>query len=72
MPKIIIVGQNFLCPHHRMQIDYVVPPDHVIIDKREWRQIVGFFMIHPELVQELSHVKEFPLPEKTKGVNSHS
>jgi hypothetical protein len=64
MSKNIIVGQNFLHPHVQMQVDYVIPPDHVIVDKRDWEQIVGFFMIHPELVQELLSVKEFPLPEK--------
>jgi hypothetical protein len=67
MPKIIFVGQNFLHSHPHMEQSYVIPLDHVIVDRKEWEQVIGFFMIYPELVQGLSNVKEFPLPEKTKS-----
>ena len=67
MPKIIFVGQNFLLSNPHMEQSYVIPLDHVIVDRKEWEQVIGFFMIYPELVQGLSNVKEFPLPEKTKS-----
>jgi hypothetical protein len=49
----IIVGQNFLHSHPQMEQSYVIPPDHVIVDRQEWITVSNWFNSHPEHIQSL-------------------
>jgi hypothetical protein len=62
MPKIIAVGQNFLHQHISMQIDYVIPPDHVIVDKSAWEVVVSFFKENPEYADIFGYYYNHHLP----------
>ena len=47
-----IVGQNYLHPHPHMEEKLEIG-EHVIVDKKDWQDIVRFFNSHPELVSEI-------------------
>jgi hypothetical protein len=50
-----IVGQNYLHPHPHLEekLDGIVGDDHIIVDKKDWQEIVWFFNRFPDMVKEI-------------------
>lgn len=56
-PKIKIPGMNFLKNHPKTESLLNVPDGHVIVDRKEWREIIEFFEEHPEMMSEIGKKK---------------
>jgi hypothetical protein len=48
-----IVGQNYLHMHPHLEEKLGIEEDHVIVDKKDWLEIVKFFNDHPQFIAEL-------------------
>ena len=48
-----IVGQNYLHPHPHLEEKLEIGEDHIIVDKKDWQEIVWFFNRFPDQVKEI-------------------
>ncbi len=44
-----IIGVSYLEQHTGMQKTLGVPEDHVIVDKKDWEEVVLYMQQHPEV-----------------------
>ena len=52
-----IIGVSYLEAHSEMQKSLGVPEDHVIVDKKEWEEVVHFLQEHPEVFTKIINRK---------------
>ena len=57
-----LVGFNYLHRHPQMENDNDISANHVIVDRKDWEEVVNYFHIHPE---EVVKIKTFN-KEKSK------
>lgn len=55
MAKLILIGVNFLHRHFYKEDLLKLEPNHVIVDKQDWEDVVHFFKDHPENVPLLDY-----------------
>ena len=65
MAKAIIMGVNFLHRHLYKEDVLKLEPNHVIVDKQDWEDVLRFFKDHPENIPLLdyTHIKIKDLPK---------
>lgn len=44
------VGYNYLHNHREMEKQLNLPNDHVIVDRKDWEEVVNFFNKYPEKI----------------------
>ena len=57
-----LVGFNYLHRHSKLEADCNLDSNHVIVDRKDWEEVVNYFHIHPE---EVVKIKTFN-KEKSK------
>lgn len=57
MSKIKKVGYNFLHTHPQTETSLNVDAEHVIIDRKEWEEVVDYFHQYPEEVEKLGKAR---------------
>lgn len=54
-----IVGFNFLHQHPGMQTEMKIDDNHVIVDKKQWEEVVDFFNLNMRLAVKLGEKPSF-------------
>lgn len=47
-------GYDYLHSHREMEKQLNVPADHVIVDRKDWEEVVRFLMKNPNLVESIN------------------
>lgn len=59
--KIKLIGFNFLHRHPKTERLLDLPEEHVIVDKKDWTEIIEFFEEYPKLMSEVGKKELKPL-----------
>lgn len=57
MAKTKLVGYNYLHNHNGMEKQLNIPTDHVIVDRKDWEEVVRFFNENPDYINLLGESK---------------
>lgn len=57
MRKIKKVGYNFLHTHPQTEKSLKLDEKHVIVDRKEWEEVVDYFHQYPEEVEKLGKAR---------------
>lgn len=52
-----IVGFNYLHQHPQTETSLNVDIDHVIVDRKDWKEVVDYFKQYPEEVEKLGKTR---------------
>ena len=58
MSKLKRVGYDYLHNHQGMEKQLNVPSDHVIVDRKDWEEVVRFFNEHTEAIAWLGKTEK--------------
>ena len=57
MAKLKRVGYDYLHKHTEMEKQLNVPTDHVIVDRKDWEEVVRFFNENPDHIKLIGESK---------------
>lgn len=52
-----VIGFNYLHRHSQTEASLNVDSEHVIVDRKEWEEVVDYFYQYPEEVEKLGKSK---------------
>ena len=64
-----IVGQNYLHPHPHLEEKLEIGEDHIIVDKKDWQEIVWFFNRFPDQVKEIGKNAGYATRQENVNIN---
>lgn len=63
-----IIGVSYLEEHSGMQKKLEVPEDHVIVDRKDWWEIISYFRQHPEaFAKVINHKSQITYEQDNNG-----